>query len=78
MERVFRFKRYLAWGNLSVADARSVEQVLIEANGGPGGGQLLNKINSIAKSNPDYAAAIKRGCAILSTVGESGMGSGVC
>lgn len=38
--------------NLSRSDARAVEQVLIEENGGPGGGQLLNKINSIARSNP--------------------------
>jgi RHS repeat-associated protein len=56
-------------GNLSRADARSVEQVLIEQNGGPGGGQLLNKINSIAQSNPAYAQSIQRGCDILSAVG---------
>ncbi len=55
--------------NLSRADARSVEQVLIEENGGPGGGQLLNKINSIARSNPNYGASIQRGCALLATVG---------
>lgn len=47
------------------ADAKAVEQVLIEHYGGPNGGQLLNKINSIAPSNPIYASSIQRGCAIL-------------
>jgi RHS repeat-associated protein len=55
--------------NLSRADARAVEQVLLEDNGGPGGGQLLNKINSIARTNPIYAQSIRRGCYILSVVG---------
>jgi len=55
--------------NLSRADARAVEQVLIEENGGPGGGQLLNRINSIATSNPLYAQSIQRGCDVLATVG---------
>ena len=54
--------------NLSRADARAVEQVLIEDNGGPGG-QLLNKINSIATSNPAYGPSIQRGCEILAAVG---------
>ncbi len=57
--------------NLSVDDARAVEQVLIEQYGGPNGGQLLNKINSIATSNPVYPAAIKRGCQILAAAGQS-------
>lgn len=56
-------------GNLSRADARAVEQVLIERYGGPGGGQLLNQINSIAQSNPIYAQSLQRGCDILSAVG---------
>jgi hypothetical protein len=63
--------------SLSRADARAVEQVLIEANGGPGGGQLLNKINSIAVSNPAYASSIERGCHLLSAVSYS-VPSGVC
>lgn len=54
--------------NLSRTDARAVEQVLIEDNGGPGG-QLLNRINSIALSNPIYEQSIQRGCAILATIG---------
>lgn len=62
--------------NLSRADARSVEQVLIEENGGTGGGQLLNKINSIATSNPAYASSIQRGCALLAAVGYAA--PGVC
>lgn len=59
--------------NLTKADARAVEQALIEIYklGGKEGqtGQLLNKINSIAKTNPKYAAALKRGCELLETVG---------
>jgi RHS repeat-associated protein len=55
--------------SLSRADARAVEQVLIEENGGPGGGQLLNKINSIASGNQIYTQSIERGCAILAVVG---------
>ncbi|WP_422861152.1 DUF6443 domain-containing protein [Flagellimonas sp. W118] len=59
--------------NLTKADARAVEQALIEIyklGGKPGQtGQLLNKINSIAKTNPKYAAAVKRGYELLKTVG---------
>jgi len=52
--------------NLSKADARAVEQVLIELHGlGKNGGTLLNKINSIAKTNPCYAASLKRGRELL-------------
>lgn len=54
--------------NLSRADAHAVEQVLIEANGGPNG-QLLNRINSIATSNPIYETSIARGTEILESVG---------
>ena len=49
---------------LSRGDAKAVEQVLINAYGGPNR-QLLNKINSIARTNPIYAQAIGRGCALL-------------
>lgn len=59
--------------NLSKADARALEQVLIEIYklGGKEGqaGQLLNKINSIAKTNPKYAGALKRGYELLKTIG---------
>jgi RHS repeat-associated protein len=55
--------------NLSRADARAVEQVLIEAHGlGKNGGTLLNKINSIAKDNSIYADALKRGAELLRAV----------
>ena len=63
--------------SLSRADARAVEQVLIESNGGPGGGQLLNKINSIAESNPAYGQSIQRGCQLLASVSYS-VSSSVC
>tara|TARA_Y100000815_G_C13309373_1_gene487806 strand:- start:817 stop:1548 length:732 start_codon:yes stop_codon:yes gene_type:complete len=57
---------------LSKADARAVEQVLIEMYklGGKQGqtGQLLNKINSIAKTNPAYGEALKRGVELLKDV----------
>jgi RHS repeat-associated protein len=60
-------------GHLSSADARAVEQVLIETVGlGKNGGTLLNRINSIAKSNPIYSQAIDRGKEILSIVGFPG------
>jgi hypothetical protein len=55
--------------NLTRTDARAVEQVLIEEYGGPTGGQLINKINSIASTNPIYQQSIQRGCAILAGVG---------
>jgi RHS repeat-associated protein len=51
---------------LSRADARAVEQVLIERFSlGKSGGTLMNLINSIARSNPKYEGAIKRGMEIL-------------
>ncbi|WP_425117376.1 hemagglutinin repeat-containing protein [Burkholderia anthina] len=54
-------------------DARAVEQVLIEYNGlGKDGGSLLNKINSIATSNPIYANSLLRGIAVLKSVGYPG------
>ncbi len=55
---------------LSKADARAVEQVLIEIHDlGKNGGTLLNKINSIAKTNPKSAAALKRGLELLELIG---------
>jgi filamentous hemagglutinin len=58
---------------MSRDDARAVEQVLIEFNGlGKNGGSLLNKINSIATSNPIYASALSRGANILKSIGYPG------
>lgn len=55
--------------NISRADARAVEQVLIEYNGlGKNTGTLLNKINSIAQSNPVYSASLKRGMSLLKNI----------
>lgn len=59
--------------NLSRADARAVEQVLIEFHGlSRNGGTLINKINSIARTNPRYAAALVRGRQLLQQVGYPG------
>jgi len=56
--------------NLRPEDARAVEQVLIEIHKlGKNGGTLLNKINSIAESNPKYAQAIQRGYELLQWIG---------
>jgi hypothetical protein len=56
-------------GKLSPADARAVEQVLIEEFGLS---NLLNKINSISAKNPIYNDAIRRGQDILRSVGFPG------
>ncbi|MCC7170200.1 MAG: RHS repeat protein [Planctomycetes bacterium] len=56
--------------NLSRTDARAVEQALIELNGlSSTGGTLMNKINSIAKSNPEYANQLARGNELLRSAG---------
>lgn len=56
--------------NLSRADARSVEQALIEIHGlGKNGGTLLNKINSISQKNPVYAESLERGYELLKSIG---------
>ncbi|CCB89237.1 GIY-YIG nuclease family protein [Simkania negevensis] len=56
--------------NLSRSDARAVEQTLIELHElEKNGGTLINKINSIAESNPAYAESLKRGAKILEEVG---------
>ena len=55
---------------LTRADARAVEQALIEVHGlGKNGGTLLNKINSIVKSNPSYASQLARGYELLKSIG---------
>lgn len=59
--------------NLSRADARAVEQVLIESHGlGKNGGTLLNKINSISQKNPVYAESLTRGGELLKGAGYPG------
>ncbi len=60
-------------GNLTREDARAVEQVLIEIHGlAKNGGTLMNRINSIARSNPTYAAALRRGLELLESIGYTG------
>ena len=57
-------------GRLSRSDAKALEQALIEHHGlGTNGGTLLNKINSIAASNPAYAAQLRRGLELLESIG---------
>jgi len=49
--------------------ARGVEQALIEIHGlAKHGGQLLNKINSIAKNNPHYKKAVEYGKKYLESI----------
>ena len=56
---------------LSRADARSVEQALIEIHGlGKNGGTLLNKINSISQKNPIYAESLQKGYELLKSMGN--------
>ena len=58
---------------LSRAEARAVEQALIEHHGLiRNGGTLLNRINSIARTNPIYEQAINRGSEILRNTGYGG------
>jgi RHS repeat-associated protein len=57
-------------GGLSRADARAVEQRLIKEYGlSKDSGKLLNKINSIARKNPNYERALVRGEQLLRSVG---------
>ena len=53
---------------------RAVEQVLIDLHGlGKNGGTLINKINSIARDNPIFEDAMKRGAEILKHSGSLGV-----
>ncbi len=55
---------------LSREDARAVEQALIEIHGlQKNGGTLLNRINSIARTNPKYADMLRRGRELLESAG---------
>jgi len=57
-------------GKLTRDDARAVEQALIEMHGlAKNGGTLVNRINSIARSNPRYAAMLRRGRELLESIG---------
>jgi len=60
-------------GNLSKYDAHGVEQALIDFYGlAKNGGTLLNRINSIARSNPNFPAQLQRGIDLLRRVGYPG------
>lgn len=64
----FRIQKLL--GGLSRDDARAVEQALIEMHGlAKNGGTLLNRINGISRSNPRYAAMVRRGRELLESIG---------
>jgi hypothetical protein len=57
-------------GGLSRADARAVEQALIETHGlGRNGGTLLNQINSISPLSPAYRDQLARGYELLQSIG---------
>lgn len=57
--------------DLTRANARAVEQTLIELHQlEKSGGTLINKINSIAETNPKYAEALQRGAQILKETGN--------
>jgi filamentous hemagglutinin len=60
--------------NLSAADARAVEQTLIDTFKLGKNGQLINKINSISPtSDPEYYLnSIFRGLELLQNAGYSG------
>ncbi|WP_189799674.1 RHS repeat-associated core domain-containing protein, partial [Sulfuricella sp. T08] len=63
----------LGLSNLSRADVKGVEQVLIESHGlSKDGGTLMNKINSIAPLNAIYEGAKQRGADLLKLIGYPG------
>jgi len=69
-EKGIKIEQIQKLGELSRGDARAVEQALIEIHKlGKEGGTLLNKINSISRSNPQYADRLKRGLELLDEVG---------
>jgi hypothetical protein len=60
--------------NLTRDDAKFVEQTLIKHHElEKNGGSLINKINSIAETNPEYAKALTRGREILLEAGYPGI-----
>jgi len=55
---------------LTRSDARAVEQALIEIHRlEKNGGTLLNKINSISKTNEIYGSQLQRGYELLKSIG---------
>lgn len=69
-EKGIKIEQIQKLGELSRGDARAVEQALIEIHKlGKEGGTLLNKINSISRSNPQYAERLKRGLDLLQQTG---------
>lgn len=65
----FGIEKIPGLSNLARADAQAVEQALIEMHGIGNAGTLLNKINSIASTNPGYARALAHGLELLEKVG---------
>lgn len=72
-EKGIQIEQMPGMSNLSFSDAKAVEQNLIEYYGlEKNGGTLMNKINSIAESNPIYDSALQRGQDILWNYGYYG------
>jgi RHS repeat-associated protein len=66
-QRGIRIRPIPGLTGLSYSQARGAEQALIEVHGlGNAGGVLINKINSIARSNPAYAEMLTEGLGVLS------------
>ena len=56
------------------SDAQAVEQALINIHRlGKDGGTLLNRINSIARTNPIYADQVRKGFEMLKKIGYDGL-----
>jgi len=75
LERQIEIGKIPGLNNLSQADARAVEQTLIDAfKLGKDGGSLINKINSISKTRDSeyYINSILRGLELLKQTGYSG------
>jgi len=59
--------------NLSLVDARAVEQAIIQIHRlGKEGGTLFNKIDAISSSRQDYKEVMETGIRILTKVGYGG------
>jgi RHS repeat-associated protein len=69
LEKAIRITAIEGLENLSIHEARAVEQALIEFYGGKAGGRLLNLINSISPLRPDYAELVAHGRDLLRLVG---------
>jgi RHS repeat-associated protein len=72
-EKGIAIERIPGLSNLTRADARSVEQALIELYGlRKNYGSLMNKINSISRKNPAYGRRVARGFRLLYRAGYFG------